>query len=210
MNKAIKDKAIEFRRINLNYIPLVVLIVLVSCTGILPDIFITVGSLICVMMLAFTPCLYLAVPVMVFYHSQLGIIAGISAFRLFTFLFFAVMLYQQKDKISLKKTIPLCIIVLYDLLVLSQYNVRMAVFNIFDHICIWMIVVFVFNTFKIGFINPIFSVLGLDYHRDVARLGNTAEERAGCKTAQKQRQHRYKRDQFFHFLSFLSVNLPHF
>lgn len=146
MNKAIKDKAIEFRRINLNYIPLVVLIVLVSCTGILPDIFITVGSLICVMMLAFTPCLYLAVPVMVFYHSQLGIIAGISAFRLFTFLFFAVMLYQQKDKISLKKTIPLCIIVLYDLLVLSQYNVRMAVFNIFDHICIWMIVVFVFNS----------------------------------------------------------------
>ena len=146
MNKAIKDKAIEFHSINLNYIPLVVLIVLVLCTGVLPDTLITVSSLVCVMMLAFTPYLYLAVPVMIFYYSQLGTIAGISAFRLFTFLFFAVMLYQHKDKISLKKTVPLCIILLYDLLVFSQYNVRMAIFNMFDHICIWMLVVFVFNS----------------------------------------------------------------
>jgi hypothetical protein len=82
---------------------------------------------------------------MTFYYSQLGTFAGISAYRLFTFVFFAVILYQHKDRIILKKLVPLFVILAYDLLVMFPQGVQMAIFNMFDHMCAWLLIVFVFQ-----------------------------------------------------------------
>lgn len=120
------------------------ILVCIAFTGILPQTILSILVLGFICILSFRNDLYLVYPIMIFYYAPLGIVFGVSVYRLYTIIFIVMTLIRFKDKLYFSKRFlaPMLIFTLYNVLVMSQYSIQTAFFSLFDIICIIFIINF--------------------------------------------------------------------
>lgn len=91
--------------------------------------------------------LFQAYPIMIFYYAQLGMIFGVSVYRIYTIIFILMTIIKLKDKLFLSKRflVPLSIFILYDVLTMSRYSFKIAFFSLLDVIAIILLINFYLN-----------------------------------------------------------------
>ena len=101
-------------------------------------------------LLFFTDCFYLAYPLVLFYYSNLGLLFGISVYRIFSLMFILKAIisrlnndkygYNQNKKLGGKNNnnyvLVLIVYLFYEIFVMMSYNIRIAVFSVMDVVCV--------------------------------------------------------------------------
>ncbi len=130
-------------KLNWTTMCIVLLLLVAGLTGIIPS---TVQAVLVIglcALLLLTDDLYLVYPIMIFYYSPFGQFAGMSVYRYFSIMFFlSVLLRHFREKFTLKWYVALTLAVMssYALITFSSYNLRSALFLIFDILCIFILV----------------------------------------------------------------------
>jgi O-antigen ligase len=149
-NTKISKKTYLLEPFKAENIILVIMLLCVAMTGIIPQ---NLQALLCVLLLFLlfiSDNLVLVYPIMLFYYSYLGLIAGISVYRIFSILVLVRALIsfsknEDKENSELKHKmsalIPVVIIyLLYSIVVIVPYSVRIALFSFVDVLCVIVLV----------------------------------------------------------------------
>ena len=117
-------------RIPSDMLPVVFSFFLVGMTGLIPQSMTSLGMLGMAVWMGLKGNLYLMYPITLFYYSYLGTVTGMSFFRVYNLLFFAVSLLLRRKKIGVG-LLPMAIVyILYSLLIMYPYNQTQALFYI--------------------------------------------------------------------------------
>ena len=86
--------------LNMKYISLSLLFLCAMLSGVIPQTVVAILFTLLLVSLLFTDCFYLAFPIVLFYYSSLGLLFGISVYRIFSLLFItkAILLNLYNDK----------------------------------------------------------------------------------------------------------------
>ena len=135
-------------KFNIKNIIFALLFICIMLTGLIPQgiqAILFVG-LLCILL--FTDYFYLAYPIILFYYSHLGLLFGISVYRIFSlmYIFQAVVFsnnkYENKQSKELdgnnknNYVLVLFVYLLYEIIVMTYYNIRTAIFSMVDVICV--------------------------------------------------------------------------
>jgi hypothetical protein len=119
-----------------------VLIALICCcallTGILPQKPLSIIVIGLLMLLACTGDLYLAYPIMVFYYAELGTVFGVSVYRFFSIMFIMTACLRGRGTLNVRPIHLLIFFIyaLYSAVAVTQYSIRLAIFDIVDVVCV--------------------------------------------------------------------------
>lgn len=123
------------------YVVLSFMLLCAGLTGLFPQIVLSRAILALCCALFIFDSLYLAFPLMLFYYSCFGIVAGLSVFRIYSLLFILSTIFRHiKPYIVNHRLIwPLLVYLLYAVFVVSQYSMQRAVFSFVDVlVCIFL------------------------------------------------------------------------
>ena len=111
-------------------------------TGIFPQRALALTILVISCMLVYYDAAYLLYPIMIFYSSQLGLLLGVSTYRLYTCVLLCACLIKgwKKATIQVRYTFPLIVYMLYSLLVIFPRSSQRALFTLIDIICCLIVV----------------------------------------------------------------------
>ena len=143
-------KKIKKTTMNIDKICMLSILICIAMTGIIPQTILSILILGFICILSLKKDLFLVYPVMIFYYAPLGIVFGISVYRIYTIIFIAMTLIRFKDKLHFQQRFlfPLLIFILYNTVVMSGYSVQIAVFSLFDVICIMLVINFYLKDFN--------------------------------------------------------------
>lgn len=121
---------------------LVTLLLALFFTGILPQEILSVIIIFISIIFLYLNKPQFIFPVMLFYYSQLGLLFGISVFRIFTILFVLFLIINNWKRLKFDKVYLSIIIVygLYCLLSLGVHDFQLGIFALFDVLCLLLFV----------------------------------------------------------------------
>ena len=121
---------------------LILLVLLCAlATGLLPQNILSIVILGASLLLVGTKQIYLVFPVMLFYYSPFGLLAGMSVYRFFTIIFLLIALAEAKTfRLHKSYILPFFLFTVYCIVVLSPDGARRAVFAILDIFCVLILI----------------------------------------------------------------------
>lgn len=125
-------------RVNREDICVNFILICIALTGIIPQLFISVSVVFVTFFLGMKKRMFLLFPVMIFYYSQLGLIFGVSVYRIYTLMFIFMIIFFEKKKIYFSKRLmlPFVVFIIYEILVMSRLSFKMSFFSSLDILCI--------------------------------------------------------------------------
>ena len=102
-------------------------------TGIVSHQLVAILVLLASVGLFFVNQIYLAFPIMLFYYSTFGTLAGLSVYRWFSLLFLvATFMSYREIKISVKQLLVFALYIIYCFAVIGTLNIRRSIFAVMD------------------------------------------------------------------------------
>lgn len=138
---------IKNKKTNIDELCMIGILGCCGLTGLLPQKVLSIIVIIVVGYMSTRKRLFQAYPVMIFYYAQLGIIFGVSVYRIYTMFFILMTIIKFKDKLFLSKRFlaPVSIFIIYNVLTMSKYSFKMAFFSMLDVIAIILLINFYLN-----------------------------------------------------------------
>lgn len=121
------------------------LVLIFACTlatGFLPQTLLSVAILLFSALLIGSRKIYLVYPIMLFYYSVFGVLAGMSTYRWFTFIFLFVALLEERTikLFQVRQILPFSLFVIYCAVVIMPDGAQRAVFAVLDMACVLVLI----------------------------------------------------------------------
>ena len=138
-----KNRMIFNKKLELPSVIITAMLLLTALTGLFNQTILSLGIVICMVVLLFCDKLYLFFPFVLFYNSFYGLIFGVSLFRIYTLIILAmaVLKITKGTKIKTKYFCPLLVYIIYLVVVMIPVqNVLFAVYITLDIITVIAVV----------------------------------------------------------------------
>ncbi len=121
------------------------LVIIFACTlatGFLPETLLSLVMLGSSALLVGSRKIHLVYPVMLFYYSVFGLLAGMSIYRWFTFIFLFVALLEQRTLklFQVRQILPFFLFVAYCVVIIMPDSLQRTVFAVMDMACILVLI----------------------------------------------------------------------
>mgnify|MGYP003289267784 CR=1 FL=1 len=158
-----------------------VIAVIFACsalTGVVSQYMLSLVIIGCLGILLIVDELYLAFPFILFYNNLYGVVMGISVLRIYTILllFSCILRLSSLMKINIKNLPPLIIYFMFLSLVMTQHNIKTAVFAFVDIICCVLIITQLKSDEKLKRFFTLFALVAFVAFLTGVIGGNTLEQ----------------------------------
>ena len=131
----------HYKKVKFSALLIGVILICVALTGIVPQLYLSLLTVVVLGCLFFFKELYCIYAVMLFFYIWMGMLFGISVYRLFTFLFLVKFIWETKTiRVATGRFITFLLFVVYCGVVILPIGISRSVFAVLDIACILLLV----------------------------------------------------------------------